>query len=169
MSCVFIVVKPQTPHISSDANKQNHKIGKLRILQREVLNRTSLYQTTTATDPDISSILPNTAISERKLFHQEGDNLTFVCNGNVGRPPGNMLWQTIYTKENASLNYANGTMETEPFYGKCSVNITSYIIIQLSAKYFNARIRCFVVSQDGNISAFDETEPLNFNCKEDIC
>ncbi|CAG2199644.1 unnamed protein product [Mytilus edulis] len=147
-----VVAKPQTPHISSNVIQQNHNIEKRSILQGEVINRSSIYQATNVTDLDTSSI----------LIPREGDNVTLVCNGNVGRPPGNIMWQIFHMNENILFKVTE-TNQTEPSPWKCSFNRTSYLTFQLSAVDFNAKIRCFVVSYDGNNETYVTTAPLKFH------
>ncbi|CAG2199642.1 unnamed protein product [Mytilus edulis] len=135
---IIVTAKERKPHISNFTRKTIKLRSILTNMTNDVINRTEIYR--------------------------EGDIVTFVCTGNVGRPPGNILWQKMYLHEIKSLTYDKETVQqTEAFYWECSFNITSYFTIQLSANDFNARIRCVVVSPYGNGSLYVNTVPLNFH------
>ncbi|CAC5421815.1 CADM3 [Mytilus coruscus] len=132
-------------------------------MQSDISNRSTLFPTKNVTGKELSTLPSTTTKWEKERFPREGDNVTFVCSGNVGRPPGNIVWQKMFTQSNRSLNDVNATTQKEAVTWKCSFNGTSYLTFQLSAKDYKAKIRCFVVSQDGIPGLYVETKPLDIH------
>ena len=93
----------------------------------------------------------------------EGDNVTFTCSGDVGRPPGTYLWQLISHK--VVQNYTDITTFIESIDGSCSYYGTSNLTIPMTADKNQAIIRCVEISQLTNEDMFRETNPIEVFCK----
>lgn len=92
----------------------------------------------------------------------EGDNITFFCTGNVGKPEGIFLWQKIYYSGQI-FNYSH--VSTESLSESCSFNGTSNLTIQMTANDNMAKMRCIVQSEISEVSVYTESEPLQIYCK----
>ena len=93
----------------------------------------------------------------------EGQNITFTCSGDVGRPPGTYLWQRI--SNNAVYNYSKIKTDHKNINGSCSYYGTSILTVTMTADENQARIRCVEISQMKNEDKFQETDPIEVFCK----
>ncbi|CAC5407992.1 unnamed protein product [Mytilus coruscus] len=71
----------------------------------------------------------------------------FTCTGNIGIPPGKLIWQKISPQQKMSVTYSNETTEIEELPEKCSFRGTSNLTIEISGEDLKAKIRCFETSQ----------------------
>lgn len=104
--------------------------------------------------------MSNNGINEKAFT--EGDNITFKCDGGVGRPKGKFMWQKIYSSEQ-SFNYTSRPTETIP--ENCTYSGTSNLTIQVTAEDNHAKIRCIVESDVSKVKMFADSEPLLIYCK----
>lgn len=94
----------------------------------------------------------------------DGDNITYVCSGNVGKPSENFNFE-MYHRENILFkNYTSTETSTEALAETCSYYRKSYITIHVTAKDNQAIIRC-VVSNSENMDLYADSEPLEVYCK----
>ncbi|XP_071133328.1 CD166 antigen-like [Mytilus edulis] len=94
----------------------------------------------------------------------EGDNVTFSCSGNVGKPPQKFDFQKYLREQIRPLNFTGTDTSTQEFPENCSFYRTSRITFQVAAKDNKAVIRC-IVSFQAEKEAFIESEPLHVNYK----
>lgn len=118
-------------------------------------------------DTTMSTLL-QTTVKPTICLH-EGDTLILTCSGNIGKPPGKLVWQKFYPQQNAkrSIIHSNETIEELP--DKCSFKSTTNLTVLISAKDLNAQFRCFEESQADFADMYIETAPLNVHCEYYIC
>lgn len=101
------------------------------------------------------------------VFH-EGDTVMFTCTGDIGRPPGKLIWQKTLPQGKKRITYSNETTDIEEIVGKCSFKGTSHLTVKIDAEDINTKIRCFEESHVHIPSMYQETEPFDVQC-EFIC
>ncbi|CAC5425221.1 unnamed protein product [Mytilus coruscus] len=84
----------------------------------------------------------------------------FVCTGNVGSPPGKLIWQKTFPKEMKPVTYSNETTDIEEIPGKCSLKGSSHLTVKIYVEDIKAKIRCFEESQVNVPGMYLETEPF---------
>lgn len=89
----------------------------------------------------------------------------FTCTGDIGKPPGKLIWQKIFLQHNRSITYAKITTHLEEVPGRCTFKGTTNLTVQISAEDFKARILCFEESQANVPGMYVETKPLDVHCK----
>ncbi|CAC5399305.1 unnamed protein product [Mytilus coruscus] len=90
----------------------------------------------------------------------EGDNVTYVCTGDVRTPPANFIFQK-FGHENISLvNYTATKTSTQEFPINCSFYRTSSITFMVTADDNQAVMRCAPVSTLAAENIYVESEPL---------
>ncbi|CAG2199633.1 unnamed protein product [Mytilus edulis] len=92
----------------------------------------------------------------------EGDRVTFVCSGDVGRPPGKLIFQTFQRDHSLIINYAATNTSLQELQDNCSYYRTSYMTFMVTPVYNTAVIRCAVVSTLAE-NMYVESEPLDVN------
>lgn len=97
-------------------------------------------------------------------FTAEGDNVTYVCTGDVGKPPSNFIFQKFGQDNSLFVNYTAIQTSTQKFPVNCSFYRTSYITFMVTAEDNQAVMRCGVVSTTER-NKYIESEPLEVNCK----
>ncbi|CAC5386252.1 unnamed protein product [Mytilus coruscus] len=102
------------------------------------------------------------------LIFREGDTIMFICTGNIGNPPGKLIWQKMLPQGKKPINYSNETTDIEEIPGKCSFKGTSHLTVKVYAEDIKATIRCFEESQVNVPGMSLETEPFDVQC-ELIC
>ncbi|CAC5399957.1 unnamed protein product [Mytilus coruscus] len=100
----------------------------------------------------------NMDIKHQPVIFVEGENVTFNCSGNVGRPPGIILWQTILPEKQMPL-FSNTSLDELPQL--CSYNGISLLDLQVTAEVNQARIRCIVQSGISDDGLYAESERFN--------
>ncbi|XP_063398437.1 uncharacterized protein LOC134683209 isoform X2 [Mytilus trossulus] len=90
---------------------------------------------------------------------QIGDEITFICSGNVGNPPGVFIWQKYRHGENPT-NYTNITTTIQELSDICSYNGTSTLKIHVTDEDNQAIIRCSLNSTLAQPSVYTDTKPL---------
>ncbi|CAC5357739.1 CNTN6 [Mytilus coruscus] len=108
-----------------------------------------------------ATLAPKSGTHERDFI--EGDNITFMCEGDVGRPKGRFLWQKIFSSD-GKFNYSNISTDTIPEF--CSYDGNSTLTIQVTGDDNQARIRCVVKSELPNGTRHVDSEPLLIHFKE---
>lgn len=95
----------------------------------------------------------------------DGDTITFVCSGDVGKPPGQFRFQNFRSDHILYKNYTPTSTSISEISDNCSYYRTSYIILQITSEDNKAVIRCVVESPLSDISMFVDTEPLEVYCE----
>ncbi|VDI57910.1 Hypothetical predicted protein [Mytilus galloprovincialis] len=101
------------------------------------------------------TIMPKNDTLEQDFI--EGDNITFICEGDVGRPEGKFEWQKMYAN-NEELTYSNTLTETIP--ESCSFDGNSTLTLQVTGDDNQAIIRCIVKSEVSQVFLYEDSEPL---------
>ncbi|CAC5393405.1 unnamed protein product [Mytilus coruscus] len=99
------------------------------------------------------------------VFVSEWWTVMFTSTGNIGKPPGKLIWQKISPQQKMSVTYSNETTEIEELPEICSFRGTSNLTIQISGEDFKAKIRCFDTSQANVRGMYVETEPFDVLCE----
>ncbi|XP_052069145.1 leucine-rich repeats and immunoglobulin-like domains protein 1 [Mytilus californianus] len=117
-----------------------------------------------STIKDSSNIMD---IKHEPVTFVEGENVTFNCSGDVGRPPGIFLWQAILHEKQMPL-FSNTSLNEIPQL--CSYNGISVLNLQVTAEDNQARIRCKVQSGVSDDALYVESERLNvyFKVKDPV-
>ncbi|CAC5425228.1 CADM3 [Mytilus coruscus] len=95
------------------------------------------------------------------LFLREGDEVIFTCKGNIGKPPGKLIWQKINPLQQKTITYRTETTVKTELPKICSFSGTSNLTVQISAEDLKAKIRCFEESQAQVPGMFVETVPFD--------
>ncbi|CAC5385987.1 unnamed protein product [Mytilus coruscus] len=119
--------------------------------------RTSSIDTVTNTHLQSTDKLP--------LVFREGDTVMFICTGDIGSPPGKLIWQKTFPQEKKPITYSNETTDKEEIPGECSFKGTSHLSVKIDAEDIKAKIRCFEESQVNVTGMYLETEPFDVNFK----
>ncbi|XP_052067720.1 uncharacterized protein LOC127706997 [Mytilus californianus] len=93
------------------------------------------------------------------IILKKGDNITFLCTGNVGNPPGKFIWQKYRHSKNPT-NYTNIVTTIQEVSDMCSYNGSSTLTIQVTAEDNQAIIRCKVNSPLAQTNMYIETIPM---------
>lgn len=98
---------------------------------------------------------------------REGDTMVFTCTGNIGKPPGKLVWQKIYKQQNEkiSIMYSNESEFIEELTEKCYFKSTTNLTVRISAEDLNAKFRCFEESQANSPDMYVETPNLDVQCE----
>lgn len=94
----------------------------------------------------------------------EGDNITVVCTGDVGNPPGEHFIQK-YLKGKILLMHEKIYATSKSMYVNCSYYRKSNFTFQISADDNNVVIRCVVNSSMADPAMYIETAPIEVYCK----
>ncbi|CAC5420446.1 unnamed protein product [Mytilus coruscus] len=90
----------------------------------------------------------------------DGDIVSFVCTGDVGKPPEKFIFQKYRHDHILQMNYTSTNTSIQELSDNCSYYRTSYITLQVTADDNKAVIRCAVVSPMTEMSMYVESEPL---------
>ncbi|XP_052075617.1 uncharacterized protein LOC127713055 isoform X2 [Mytilus californianus] len=133
-------------------------------------NKTSTRtnQNSSASFPALLSYLKALTILESPIYIRGGDILMLTCTGNIGKPPGKLLWQKISLQQNKSITYANITTYVEEIPGRCSFKGTSNLTVQISADDLKVKFRCFEESQANVAGMYVETEPFDVHSNKSL-
>ncbi|CAC5408243.1 ALCAM [Mytilus coruscus] len=125
----------------------------------------------TLSNADLSSDISNkstTFYTDQKTTIQgiaEGDNITVVCKGDVGKPPAQHVFQKYHNGHILSITYTATETSISQISENCSYYRTSNLTFQVTAQDSNAVIRCAV---DSPVAQYDnlylETAPIKVNC-----
>lgn len=96
---------------------------------------------------------------------REGDTVMFTCVGNIGNPPGKLIWQLTFPNGKKPITYSNETTYKEEISSQCVFKGTSHLKVKLYAEDRKAKIRCFEESQENVPGMYLETKPLEVHCK----
>ncbi|XP_071133327.1 cell adhesion molecule 2-like [Mytilus edulis] len=101
----------------------------------------------------------NLAMSTTSII-TDGDTITFVCSGDVGKPPGKFRFQHFRSDHMLYKNYSSSFTSISEISDKCSYYRTSNMTLQITSEDNKAVIRCVVESPMSEISMFVDSEPL---------
>ncbi|CAC5385989.1 unnamed protein product [Mytilus coruscus] len=134
----------------------------------------SMYYTSTSTKNNDILTIPTSTIDtvtttkstvKFPFVFREGDTVMFTCAGNIGSPPGKLIWQKTFPQEKKPITYSNETTDKEEIPGQCSFKGTSHLTVKIYAEDIKAKIRCFEESQVNIPGMYLETEPFDVHCK----
>lgn len=96
----------------------------------------------------------------------EGDTITVVCTGDVGKPPAKHVFQKYANGHRIPLNYTANTTSIVKDSENCSNYRTSDLTFKVTAQDNKAIIKCFVYSpMAGSDMLYVETAPIKVYCK----
>ncbi|CAC5379342.1 unnamed protein product [Mytilus coruscus] len=90
----------------------------------------------------------------------EGDNITVVCKGDVGKPPAQHVFQKYHNGHILSMNFTATETSISKISENCSYYRTSNFTFQVAAGDNNAVIRCGVNSSMTEPVMYEETAPI---------
>lgn len=99
----------------------------------------------------------------------DGDDVTFVCSGNVGKPPDNFQFQMMRSGNTLYMNYTDTNSLIKLVSDDCSYTRTSYITFKVTAEDNQSVMRCTAASRLSEGCMYVESEPLDVNCKYTVC
>lgn len=155
---------------TSPPSKENQTLSDLELVtpnDTTSFNNSTLskynYNATSATPSDATYTTQHTKPAKGIA---EGDNITVICRGHVGKPPGEYVFQKYRSGNIFSMTYTATETNVSEIAENCSYYRTSSLTFQVTAQDNNASIRCVV---DSFLPEFDklyiETVPIEVNCK----
>ncbi|CAC5408248.1 ALCAM [Mytilus coruscus] len=144
----------------------DENIVRVFVVSFMALNRTNIIFETIATYiPDkIPRYITTTYSVEQTTTAQgiaEGDNITVVCTGDVGKPPAEHIFQKYLGGHILSMTYSATKTSVLEISENCSYYRTSNLTFQVTAKDNNAVIRCVVNSSMAQSDMlYVETAPI---------
>ena len=109
---------------------------------------------------------PDIIISDLPLSKiEDGQYVSFVCKGNVGKPPAKFIWKKIRHGEQSPIIYSDVSTTSTEILGNCAFNGTSNLTIQLTELDNKAKIQCAEESNLSSESLTIETESITVYCK----
>lgn len=136
--------------------------------------QTTGHDTTTSTpypDDDVSfnvSYKATTYSIQQTTAEQviaEGDTITVICTGDVGKPPAEHIFEKYRSGHILSMNFTPTETSISEISENCSFYRTSNITFQVTAADNNAVIRCGVRSLMTDPDMYVETEQIEVHCK----
>ncbi|XP_071131772.1 uncharacterized protein [Mytilus edulis] len=124
-------ITPSTPSVYDTSSKSSH--------------RTTTYYT------------QQTATAQKIV---EGDNITVVCTGDVGKPPAKHVFQKYRDVHTEPVNYTASATSAWEISENCSYYRESNVTFQVTAEDNNAVIRCVVESSLAEPDMFIESDPI---------
>ncbi|VDI45216.1 Hypothetical predicted protein [Mytilus galloprovincialis] len=136
----------------------------------------SIYNTTLRSQKDEILIVSTSSIAtvtnthlqstdKRPYVFREEDTVMFTCLGNIGKPPGKLIWQKTFPQDKKPITYSNETTYIEELPGKCSFIGTSHLTVGISPEDIKGKMRCYEESQLHVPGMYIETEPFDVHCK----
>ncbi|XP_063399456.1 uncharacterized protein LOC134684110 isoform X2 [Mytilus trossulus] len=121
---------------------------------------TALQNRSVASSPNVTEI-STVNQSTTSAIIKEGDTITCMCAGNIGKPPGKFIWQKYRHGEKIPMNYTHiSTIATE-VTDKCSYYGTSYLQLRVTSSDNQATIRCFIDSPLAKPYMHVEMKPID--------
>ncbi|CAC5407991.1 CADM3 [Mytilus coruscus] len=109
---------------------------------------------------DLRNLIYLQSTKKPSTFFREGDTVVFTCTGNIGKPPGRLIWQKTSPQLEQPVIYLNETTNVQPIPDICSSKGTSNLTVLISADDLNAKYHCFEESQANIPEMYVETAPL---------
>lgn len=152
----IIVASPNTVKQGLRTSTYNNSLS----VKKVDISTFPTFSIDTVTTPQSTNIHP--------FVFREGDMVTFTCTGNIGNPPGKLIWKKTFPQARLPITYSNETTFIEEIPGKCSFKGTSHMTVKIDAKDIKTKIQCFEESQLYVPGMYLETEPFDVHC-EFIC
>ncbi|VDH98177.1 Hypothetical predicted protein [Mytilus galloprovincialis] len=114
-------------------------------------------ETSSPNDTEISTVKQSTT----SAIIKEGDIITCICAGNVGKPPGKLIWQKYRHGEKVPMNYTHMSTIATEVTDKCSYYGTSYLQLRVTSSDNQAIIRCFIDSPLAKPYMYVEMKPID--------
>lgn len=95
----------------------------------------------------------------------EGDSITVVCRGYVGKPPANHVFEKYLNEKIVPMQGTVTSTSIPKIPENCSYYRTTNITFQVTADDNNAVIRCLVYSSISEPELYVETAPIEVYCK----
>lgn len=95
----------------------------------------------------------------------EGDNITVICAGDVGKPPAEYVFEKNLKGQIIPIQYTVITTSISELSKNCSFYRTSHITFEVTPEDNNVVIRCGVNSSMADPDMFVEKEPIEVYCK----
>ncbi|CAC5425219.1 ALCAM [Mytilus coruscus] len=115
---------------------------------------------TISTSP-IDTVTTTQSTSKLPFVFREEDTVMFSCIGDIGNPPGKLVWQKTFPQGKPSITYSNETTDIEEIPGKCSFKGISHLTVKIYVEDIHAKIRCFEESQVNVPGMYLETGPFD--------
>jgi hypothetical protein len=96
---------------------------------------------------------------------EDGQYVSFMCNGNVGKPPAKFIWKKLRHGEQSPIIYSDVSTTSTEILGNCAFNGTSNLTIQLTYLDNQAKIQRVEESNLSSESLTIETESITVHCK----
>ncbi|CAC5404102.1 unnamed protein product [Mytilus coruscus] len=90
----------------------------------------------------------------------EGSNIACVCSGDVGRPPGKLVFQKYRRDHILPIDYTANETSIRSSPDSCSYYRTSNITFKVTAKDNHSVLRCAVISTLAEGNVYVESQPL---------
>jgi hypothetical protein len=112
------------------------------------------------------SAKPDSIISDLPLSGVEDEQyVSFMCKGNVGKPPGKFILTKLRHGEQSPIIYSDLSTTSTEIPGNCTFYGTSNLTIQLTDLDSKAKIQCVEESNLSSESLTIETEYITVYCK----
>ncbi|VDI11395.1 Hypothetical predicted protein [Mytilus galloprovincialis] len=177
---ISIVHKPTDPFInpakhmeyststpsSSLTSKENEMFSALQTVKQNNTNKYSRIKTvdyaTISFQPSDGDFSSDTRYRTTTTTQDiaEGDNITVVCTGDVGKPPVEHVFQKHLNGQIVAMQDTVTTTSISEMSENCSYYRTSNIVFKVTAFDNNAVIRCVVHSSMADPDMYIDTEPL---------
>lgn len=128
--------------------------------------RSSLPTTSTSSNPlndDLTSNIRYRTTTQQTTTEQrivEGDNISFICSGDVGKPAAEYVFDKYLEGHIIPIQDAYISTSISGLSENCSYYRTSNFTFQVKTEDNNAVIRCVVNSSMAELDMFVETEPI---------
>lgn len=108
----------------------------------------------------------STQQTTREKVLAEGDYITVLCSGDVGKPPSEHIFKKYRDRHRIPFNYTVNKTSIVEDSGNCSNYRTSEITFQVTAQDNHVIIQCGVNSpMAGSDMLYVETAPIKVYCK----
>lgn len=97
------------------------------------------------------------------IVKTEGDSVTFVCSGVVGKPPEQFIFHKFHQGHVLVKNYTHVTTHSYLIDGMCNFYGTSYLTMQVTRHDDQAIIRCTVDFVLADL--YEESDLVQVLCK----
>jgi hypothetical protein len=112
------------------------------------------------------SAKPDSIILDLPLSGVEyGQYVSFLCEGNVGKPPGKFIWKKLRHGGHSPIIYSDVSTTSTEIPGNCTFYGASNLTIQLTNLDNKAKIQCVEESNLSSESLTIETESITVYCK----
>ncbi|CAC5364396.1 unnamed protein product [Mytilus coruscus] len=132
---ITVRVLPEKPQLTAFVN-------------RSVISTPTSTATTTSMNTNTSLVI------------MEGDNITFVCSGNVGKPPGSFVFQMFRPGYILTNNYTNVITHTTTKDEMCFFLGISSLSIPIMSEDNQTIVRCIVDSSSADENLYEDSPTI---------